>query len=214
MYKSPYISGLDVMFIRGLRADHSSNMVVHLNPEGLLVVELYPIADAVKAQLSFVSEVSPEVSPSDVLLRLRLTELGYGATYLNRERREKLSEVLRPTYTRLVGASAQVKRTEAGAHTTTLVTIRVHGGDGLDAQGVEVSGVERFRLNADRMVLVCSMEHPAANDDHGDISRVVASIAEELNAMVTGSVHVTDDNPDAALDPAFDYRPDRVVVED
>ena len=65
-------------------------------------------------------------------------------------------------------------------------------------RGLEkIDGVIRARKSGDSRI-VFSMAAPAANDEDGKITEVV-------DAQVTRPIAVTDDNADAALDPANDY---------
>lgn len=181
-------------------------VIAYLDGKNLLVSELYPAAEAVKSKLDFATSVTPQVTASGAQLKIQVPEIRYG-TYLDDARLARLAKVLRPAYTRKVGASARVVRTETGRHTQTLVTIARESGESLKEIAVRkinnVDGVLRARVTSSTIIL--SMATPVANDDEGAITSLIEAVTEKIDAMLTRPISVHDDDPDAALDPANDY---------
>lgn len=165
----------------------------------------------IREELDFVTEVTSTVCEDAAYLRVRAAEQyshARGYTYFDDDRRAKLVELVKPECTRKVTAAAAVKRPDGFKHTGTLVTLTLSEGDSfakVNVRGLEkIDGVVRARKSGDSRI-VFSMAAPAANDEDGKITEVVDAVAKKLDAQVTRPIAVTDDNADAALDPANDY---------
>lgn len=186
-------------------------VTVHLDGTDLLASDLHPLADKAAEELAeHVTEVNPEVRRDGSVVVLTLKPSGrYSDNYMPEGRREALTGALAPTHTRKVRAAARVVRNKDGQHTETRVTVTLEAGEAL--KGVKAKqydgkdGILRARVSSDVRSLVFTMSAPVASDEDGKITEVVEAFAAKIGAMVVKPITVTDDNPDAALNPANDY---------